>query len=59
MTPLLFSQEPLIHVLQAVLASFAYDYVARQKIAGVNFTFNYFTQMAVPEPRCLFAALAG
>jgi len=46
-------------VLPAALASFVCDYVARQKVGGTNFTFNYFEQLAVPPPNELsFPAVA-
>lgn len=47
-TPLVLgSANPL---LLAVLVSFVADYVARQKVGGTNFTFNYFEQLAVLHP---------
>ncbi|WP_228915642.1 Eco57I restriction-modification methylase domain-containing protein [Streptomyces sp. DH20] len=36
--------------LQAILASFAFDYVARQKVAGTSMTYGYVMQFPVPEP---------
>ena len=38
------------HLLLAVLGSFAFDFVARQKIRGTDFTFVYLKQMPVPPP---------
>ena len=38
------------HLLLAVLGSFAFDFVARQKIRGTDFTFVYLRQMPVPPP---------
>jgi len=46
--PLLNSMDPI--ALAAILGSFAWDYVTRQKVAGVNFTLNYFMQIAAPCP---------
>ncbi|MFI6032843.1 Eco57I restriction-modification methylase domain-containing protein [Streptomyces sp. NPDC051315] len=40
--------------LQAVLASFAFDYVARQKVAGTSMTYGYVMQFPVPEPDAEF-----
>src|SRR5579875_114464 len=36
--------------LAAIWASFACDYVARQKVGGVNMTYGYLYQFAVPDP---------
>ncbi|NEE01150.1 Eco57I restriction-modification methylase domain-containing protein [Phytoactinopolyspora halotolerans] len=49
-TPLILGTPPIF--LDA-LASFALDYVARQKLGGTNFTFNYFQQLAVPARKSL------
>ncbi|MFF4242689.1 SAM-dependent DNA methyltransferase, partial [Actinomadura geliboluensis] len=35
--------------LQALMTSFVVDYLLRQKLGGVNLTFNYFEQIAVPS----------
>lgn len=40
----------LAGALHANLASFCLDFIARQKVGGVNLTFNYMTQMAVIAP---------
>lgn len=49
--PLLFSDRTPL--LMAVLSSFIADYVARQKVGGVNLTYGYVNQFAVPEPHSL------
>lgn len=36
--------------LLAALLSMACDYVARQKVGGINMTFGYFCQFAIPAP---------
>ena len=55
-TPLIFSQRgPL---LLPVLTSMVCDYVARQKLGGTNFTFNYFEQLAVIRPGSLESTCA-
>ncbi|MER5802792.1 Eco57I restriction-modification methylase domain-containing protein [Streptomyces mirabilis] len=46
-TPLIQAEEP--HILQLALTSLACDYALRQKLGGVNLTFNYFEQIPVPE----------
>ena len=33
----------------AVISSFAFDYVARNKVGGMNMTYNYFRQFACPR----------
>ena len=38
------------HLLCAALSSFALDYVARQKVGGVNMTYNFVNQFPVPPP---------
>lgn len=43
-------------VMLAALSSFVSDYVARQKVAGTNFTFNYFQQMPAINPKYLDAS---
>ncbi|MEU6086697.1 DNA methyltransferase [Streptomyces sp. NPDC047085] len=45
-TPLLLAGDA--HFLQSALTSFACDYSLRQKLGGVNLTFNYFEQIPVP-----------
>ncbi|MGW4321107.1 hypothetical protein ACWEMW_18215 [Streptomyces sp. NPDC004684] len=47
--PLLFVQSQAA-ALQAVLTSFACDYVARQKVVGTSMTYGYVMQFPVPEP---------
>ncbi len=52
---------PNAAILQAILSSFVLDYVARQKVGGTNFTYNYFKQLAVPplgvfKERCSWEA---
>lgn len=37
--------------LYATLSAFAVDYVARQKLGGTNFTYNYFRQLPLLAPR--------
>ena len=44
------------HLLLALLGSFAYDYVARQKIGGINFKFMYLKQLPVLPPSTLEAS---
>ena len=39
-----------ITVLQAILTSFAFDFVARAKMSGVNFIYAIMEQLAVPSP---------
>ncbi len=46
--PLVFSANPLL--LQAVWTSFVADYVMRQKLGGINLTYNYVQQLPVPSP---------
>jgi len=43
------------HLLLSVLTSMVCDYVLRQKLGGVNLTFNYFEQIPVP-PRAKLVA---
>ncbi|MFH8249481.1 hypothetical protein ACH3VR_03815 [Microbacterium sp. B2969] len=47
--PLIFASNTLL--LCAILNSFVFDYVARQKVAGVNFSYMYLRQLPVPPPR--------
>jgi hypothetical protein len=42
--------------LIALPSSFACDYIARQKVAGINMTFGYFAQFTVPRPSDLNAS---
>jgi hypothetical protein len=48
--------EPLIFttreqtLLPSVLCSFIFDYVSRQKVGGVNYTYGYLNQQPVPSP---------
>jgi hypothetical protein len=49
--PLMFSLSKRFGCLYANLASFILDYVARQKIAGSNLTYNYVTQWPLLAPR--------
>ncbi|MDR0959644.1 MAG: hypothetical protein LBM23_04695 [Propionibacteriaceae bacterium] len=37
-------------LLQAVWSSFAFDYVARQKVGGTHMTYGYLTQIATIDP---------
>ena len=46
--PLFFAQERVL--LLAALNSFALDFVARQKVAGLHLTYTYVKQFPVPEP---------
>ena len=48
--PLMLSSAPLLSCLYANLASFALDYVARQKMAGTHLTYGYVTQLPVLAP---------
>ena len=41
------------HLLLALFGSFAFDFIARQKIGGTNFTYVYLKQMPVPSPDTL------
>ncbi|WP_111721116.1 N-6 DNA methylase [Homoserinimonas sp. OAct 916] len=45
--------------LVAILNSFASDYVARQKVGGVNFTYHLFQQLAIPTPSRVQSPLLG
>src|SRR5205807_5231939 len=38
------------YLLQAVWSSFAFDYVARQKISGLHMTYSFVEQLACPTP---------
>jgi hypothetical protein len=49
--PLMFSVSRHLTCLYANLASFALDYVARQKMAGTHLTYGYVTQWPVLPPR--------
>jgi hypothetical protein len=49
--PLILSVSRRLGCLYANLASFALDYVVRQKIAGANLTYNYVTQWPVLTPQ--------
>src|SRR5690606_22074853 len=42
-----------VAVVLASMNSLACDYVTRLKVAGVNFTFGYLRQIAVPAPSSL------
>ncbi len=50
--PLIFPMAPATQIaaLVALLASFAADYVMRQKLGGINLTFGYFNQLPVLPP---------
>jgi hypothetical protein len=48
--PLMLSTSPHLGCLYANLASFALDYVARQKIAGTHLTYGYVMQWPVLPP---------
>lgn len=50
--PLMLSQHGPARsaLLLAVLASFAFDFVARQKIGGTHLTYGYLKQLPLPEP---------
>ncbi|WP_182878144.1 Eco57I restriction-modification methylase domain-containing protein [Microbispora sp. H10670] len=48
--PLALVHHENAELLYANLASVVLDFVARQKVAGTNFTFNYITQLAVLPP---------
>ena len=43
------------HLLLAMLGSFVFDFVARQKVGGTDFTFVYLKQMPVLPPSALAA----
>ncbi|WP_370012873.1 DNA methyltransferase [Nocardiopsis sp. LDBS0036] len=49
--PLLFGKD--VPLLRSVLSSFVCDYALRQKLGGVNLTFNYFEQVPIPSPAFL------
>jgi hypothetical protein len=40
----------LAPALLALLSSYAFDYVARQKVGGINMTYGYVQQIAAPPP---------
>jgi hypothetical protein len=40
-------------MLVAIFNSYIFDYISRMKVAGLNFTFGYLKQIAVPLPRQL------
>ena len=46
--PLVTSRSP--DFLQAVWSTFAFDYVARQKIGGTHLTYGYIQQLPIPAP---------
>ena len=49
--PLIFTREAEQAVsLLAMLSSFVLDYIARQKIGGINMTYNFVEQLAVLRP---------
>src|SRR6185369_915325 len=50
--PLLFSPKAPVDLalLTASLCSFAFDYCARQKVAGLHLTYNYLNQLPVVAP---------
>ncbi len=52
---LFYTSEPE-HLLLAVLGSFVFDFVARQKVDGTHFTFVHLKQMPTPPPRTLESA---
>jgi hypothetical protein len=54
---LLNGETPQEHtaLLLGVMNSLACDFVVRQKVAGVNYTFGYLRQIAVPSPRMLLS----
>jgi hypothetical protein len=45
-----FSAAPFPWILQAVWSSFAFDYLARQKVSGTNFQYYILNQLACPPP---------
>ncbi len=47
-TPIVRAREP--ELLYALLASYALDYVARQKVGGTSMTYFFVMQFAVPPP---------
>ena len=49
---LLYTSGPR-HLLLAVMGSFIFDFVAKQKVDGTHFTFVYVKQMPVPPPSLL------
>jgi hypothetical protein len=54
-TPLLFSGKsaPMVAALYGCLASFALDYVAKQKVGGLHLNYSHLKQLAVPHPEIL------
>ena len=57
--PLVLSISPRIPCLYANLASFALDYVVRQKITGVHLTYGYVTQLPVFPPSAYDDVMLG
>ncbi len=52
--PVVFLNTPgTAAALVAIWTSFACDYIVRQKVGGVNMTFSYLCQFAVPRPEAL------
>jgi hypothetical protein len=50
--PLAFSSEPRdAFLLHALWSSFAFDYVARQKLSGTHMTYTVLKQVACPSPK--------
>ncbi|KWX08628.1 restriction endonuclease, partial [Carbonactinospora thermoautotrophica] len=49
--PLISASNPC--ALQAILSSFVVDYILRQKLGGVNLTFNYFEQIPVIDVKLI------
>lgn len=45
-----------MHLLQVTWSSLVVDYIARQKLLGVNFTLGVMQQLAVPSPPEFFVA---
>ncbi len=52
-TPIIFCDHPV--ELLAILSSLVLDYALRQKLGGVNLTYNYVQQLPIPAPDALFA----
>lgn len=47
--PLMLTRAPA-ELLQSLISSFVLDFVARQKVGGINMTFGYVSQFAAPHP---------
>lgn len=55
--PLAFPSDPdYVPCLQAVWSSFAFDYIARQKVSGVGMTYFIIKQLSCPTPQAFHNA---